>query len=108
MVSKAIYGVGSRNFRIHNLLVKTTHWWQVHNEDIQVLQEMGVIGLALAGMALTDFFRRLRKDREMIVCSLVVLAGCVNSFLSFPLHLAPLVFSLILGFAFKEVLEKEE
>ena len=101
-------GMGLGNFRTHNLLINSTRWWQVHNEYLQVLQEMGIIGLGLVALVLTDFFRRISFNRREIACGLVIIAGMVNSLISFPLHIAPIVFVLILGFAFKEIIEKEE
>lgn len=101
-------GCGLGIFRTKEMFVINTSWWQVHCEPLQVLYEMGVIGLGLAGLALVDFFRRLTFKREVLVCANVVICGCLMSFTHFPLHIAPTVFILILGWSFKEILVKEE
>ena len=100
------YGLGM--FRTKEMYVKTTMWWQVHCEPLQVLYEMGVIGLGLVGLILVDFFRRIRLKREVFVCGLVVMCGALNSLTNFPLHIAPTIFILICAFGFKEILQKEE
>ena len=106
--AKPYTGLGLGNFRIHNLLVKTTNWWQVHSEPLQILHEMGIIGLGLVGMLVWNFFRTLTKHKNVYVCALVVLAGIINCFMSFPLHLASVVYLIILGFGFTEIFNKEE
>lgn len=101
-------GTGLGSFRLVRSLVNNTEWWQVHNEPLQIMQEFGLIGLGLISMLLIKFFRGITKSREIFVCSLVVFSGILNSIPSFPLHIAPCVFVLILAFAFAEILKKEE
>ena len=101
-------GLGLGNFRTHNLLVKTTRWWQVHSEPLQILHELGILGFSLVGLIVIDFYRRLKFKREVFVCGLVVFSGILNSITTFPLHIAPTMFLIIIGFAFKEILEQED
>jgi O-antigen ligase len=97
-------GTGLGTYRAANTLVNTTNWWQVHCEPLQIMQELGLIGLGLVSMIFIRFFRGI-KTREIFVCGLVVLSGILNSIPSFPLHIAPCVFILILAFAFTEILK---
>lgn len=98
-------GTGIGTYRAANTLIQTTHWWQVHNEPLQIMQELGLIGLGLISAILFKFFKGVTKSREVFVCSLVVISGILNSIPSFPLHIAPTIFLLILAFSFTEILK---
>ena len=102
-------GGGLGSFKGNNIIVGTTQWWQAHNEPLQIMQEMGLVGLGLSLLLLFDFFKRIiLRNRKVVACALVVCCGCINSLMNFPLHIACTVFILILGFTFKEILEKED
>ncbi len=100
-------GLGLGNFRTHKIEVLGTQWWQAHNEPIQLLHEVGIIGCGIIFVILLNFFKGNWKDHDLLVCRLVILSGIIYSGLSFPLHIAPLVYMLMLGFGFGEILKEE-
>lgn len=72
--------------------------------------ELGLIGLGLIGIILIDFFKGFKgflDDRRVVACGLVVVSGLVNSVMAFPLHIAPTVLLIIVGYGFSEILRME-
>ena len=105
---KPYTGMGLGSFRNLKITVNLVRWQEAHNEWLQLLQQIGIIGLGFVIAIMTDFFRRISLQKEVFVCGLVVFAGCINSLMSFPLHIAALAYILILGFGFYEIFQKEE
>lgn len=101
-----IFGHGLNSWRtklfivIHNLPFYS--WYrQAHNEYLQGLHEIGIIGvvLALAFIFSILFKSVLIKDCRIAVCSIVLFLIC--AFMQFPLHIAPtaLIFITMLAIA---------
>jgi len=101
-------GAGLGSFRIQKFVdITGTQWWQAHSEPLQFLFETGLIGLGIIFWVLVDFFKKITLDREVFIFTLIIFGGLVNSFFSFPLHIAPIVFVLILAFGFREILKED-
>ena len=87
---------------------------QAHNEYVQVLAELGILGvLALAsflGVLITSLWKRLRANDEanrldLLLFSCGAVAFLVHGLVSFPAHLpaSSLVLALVVGLAFSRV-----
>lgn len=59
----------------------------LHNEFLQVLLELGIIGLLIIIYGVWDFFRIKNKSKEDIILKAVFLGFLVQSFTLFPAHL---------------------
>ena len=66
------------------------NWTVAHNEYLQLLVELGVIGLGIVLWGIIDYFKRfwrLRHNETATKLSLMFLGFCLVSFTLFPFHL---------------------
>ena len=107
-----IFGHGLGYMRFLHIVDKTnTNWGHAHSEMLQLLLELGLIGVSLVVLCLFHYFKtfmRSVKGGMNVALASMMVGFIVNSFFSFPAHLWLISSLVMISYTFIYVSQNEE